>query len=46
MYDFIYKNDFIHKNVYEMGVREKNRKRMQKWIKTRKKFPEDKPDLP
>ena len=29
MYDLIYKNDFIYKNVYAMGMGEKTLKRMQ-----------------
>ena len=30
MYDFIYKNDFLYKNVYEMAMGENHWKRMQK----------------
>ena len=30
MYDFIYKNNFIYRNVYEMGMGEKPRERI--WL--------------
>ena len=38
MYDYIYKNDFIYKNVYEMGMGEKNPKENAKTNKNKDKI--------
>ena len=39
MYDFIYKNDFICKNVYEMGMGEKKPIENAKTNKNKEKIP-------